>query len=262
MQQIVDAILALPAGHPPADPGAADPGPQGRAQARSSRTRARPASSASASTARCATWTKSIELDKNKKHTIEVVVDRLVHRAAADSGDGDAASSVRVWPTRSRRRSSSGGGVVARSRHRRRGRAPLLRALRLRPLRHQPAARSSRATSQLQQPARRLPRPAPASASRWSSTRELVIPNQEPDARTRAPSSPGRARARRHAGTTRIARGAGRRSTASRSTRRSASSSRSSSTTLLYGDAASTMTRQLHEHAAATATSTTRRSRA
>jgi excinuclease ABC subunit A len=32
----------------------------------------------SASTARCATWPDDIDLDKQKKHTIEIIVDRLV----------------------------------------------------------------------------------------------------------------------------------------------------------------------------------------
>ena len=67
-----------PDGTPAADPGAAGQGPQGRAQEASSRTCARPASCACASTARSSTSTKTIDLDRYKKHTIEVVVDRLV----------------------------------------------------------------------------------------------------------------------------------------------------------------------------------------
>ena len=80
VQQIVDAVLALPEGTQ--DPGA---GPdrartQGHLQEGAARRGARRGSSARASTASVRELGEEIELDKQKKHTIEIVVDRLVVR--------------------------------------------------------------------------------------------------------------------------------------------------------------------------------------
>ena len=62
--------------------------PQGRVQKRARVAAPSRASCASTSTASCTIWPSRIKLDKNKKHTIEVFVDRLVikagHRAAPD----------------------------------------------------------------------------------------------------------------------------------------------------------------------------------
>ena len=76
--------------------GAGRPRQEGRARQRCSRTRARAAMSACAWTASIYDLTEEIKLDKNKKHTIEIVVDRLVmkpdHRRPPDGFRGDGAS--------------------------------------------------------------------------------------------------------------------------------------------------------------------------
>ena len=77
---------------------------KGEYEKRLRRVRQGRASCACGSTASCATSTRRSTLDKKQKHTIEVVVDRLVVRRTDD--DGNPRRRV-AWPTRSRRRCGS-----------------------------------------------------------------------------------------------------------------------------------------------------------
>ena len=152
VQQIVDAILAHRAGQEADDPGADHPRPEGRAPARLRGRAPGRASSACASTARIRDLGEEIDLDKKKKHTIEVVVDRLVTEGA--DGEGSASNASRLADC-VEQALKLGGGIVLVDIERR-GRADVLRALRLR----RSTARRRRARAAqllLQQPARRLP---------------------------------------------------------------------------------------------------------
>ena len=98
VDQMVDQILALPGAHAHPDTGAGDPRPQGRARQGAGRSAAGAAMSACGWTASCTSLSEEIKLEKNKKHTIEVVVDRLIVRQGDEpapdrlAGNGDEAS--------------------------------------------------------------------------------------------------------------------------------------------------------------------------
>ena len=78
VQQMVDAIGALPEGQQVPDSRADRPRPEGRIPQRTCWRCGGPAMSGRASTANSVDLGDDISLDKQKKHTIEIVIDRLV----------------------------------------------------------------------------------------------------------------------------------------------------------------------------------------
>ena len=88
VDQIVDQILALPEGTRIQVLAPVVRGAQGRARQGAWRTRAKAAMSGCGWTASYTIYREEIKLEKNKKHNIEVVVDRIVrqggHQAPAD----------------------------------------------------------------------------------------------------------------------------------------------------------------------------------
>ena len=162
VQQIVDQVYRLPGGHPAPRPRPARQGPQDRGRPRSSRPRASRASSASGSTASCCDLDEAPTLDKYKRHTIEVVVDRFVVRAHRERDGRAAARTPRALADSIETALRLGEGVVVdrAGAARRRGAglrgAPLQRALQL-PLRRDDDRRARAAELLVQLAARRLP---------------------------------------------------------------------------------------------------------
>ena len=197
VQQIVDKILALPDGHADPGAGAAHPGPQDRGRRVFEAARRR-ASCASASTASMHDLDEAPTLDKYKRHTIEVVVDRLVVRRAerprarlatttAGRSTGDRAPipdpDTSASPTRSRRRC---GWARASSSSRRRRATTSAAFEEQRYSRAATPARTtaSRSTSSSRAPSRSTRRTArarraPASACASRSTPSCVMPNRD-----------------------------------------------------------------------------------
>ena len=84
-QQIVDRVLAARGGHPLPGARAGDPRPQGRVRRAVPPAADRRASPGPGSTARPTPLDDPPKLDKQKKHTIEVVVDRLAVKASVQA---------------------------------------------------------------------------------------------------------------------------------------------------------------------------------
>ena len=168
--------------HPPAGPRAAGEGPQDGG-APGLRGGAQAGLRAGAGRRRAAGPRDEIRsLDKYKKHTIEVVVDRLVVRHADEDGacTPSAQSRRRAWPTRWRRPSTPG-----RGRHGRRAGRPAqstssstANATACPVRRHQPRRRWSPAASRSTRPHGACP-DCTGLGSAWRSTRTLVIPNRD-----------------------------------------------------------------------------------
>ena len=77
VDQIIDQVMTLPGGHPHPGHGPRHPGARRASIRRSSRTPGSPATSGPGDGS-IYDLTEEIKLDKNRKHSIEVVVDRLV----------------------------------------------------------------------------------------------------------------------------------------------------------------------------------------
>ena len=168
-------ILALPDGTRLMILAPGHPRPQRRAPGRLRRDPPRRASSASASMATVRDLDEKIDLDKNKKHTIEVVVDRLVIRHEDGRRAEDHPDRVRIIDSLEIAL-RIGERHCRRPDHRRRARSSSPR-ISPAPLRHSASARSNRATSRSTRPHGACP-DCTGLGTKMEFDPELIIPNR------------------------------------------------------------------------------------